>query len=169
MKLLHVVLVICVGILWQGQVLAVESALFSSITEQDRCPVCGMFVAKYPDWVAQVKLSDGNVAMFDGPKDMLVYYFAPAEYGAGEAAVVDIVVKDYYSQKWIDGRLAFYVTGSDVYGPMGHEFVPFDTREAADNFIKDHHGKMIWALNEITPDLVQSMRKGHKMKGHMKN
>ncbi len=25
----------------------------------DKCPVCGMFVSKYPDWVAQVVYRDG--------------------------------------------------------------------------------------------------------------
>ena len=130
--------------------------------------MCGMFVAKYPGWLTQARLSDGRVAMFDGPKDMFVYNLAPDEYGAKGAKVVDIIVKDYYTQKWIDGRKAFYVTGSDVLGPMGHEFVPFDSREAAENFQKDHHGKKIVTMNDITSELVQSMRMGHKMKGHMK-
>lgn len=170
MKLLQVVLLACalsVG-LWQSKGVAAEAEMLAPITEQDRCSVCGMFVAKYPAWVAQVRMSDGKVAMFDGPKDMLVYYFAPGDYGGGDAEVVDIVVKDYYTQQWIDGRQAVYVTGSDVYGPMGDEFVPFSSREAAENFLKDHHGKSVQAFSEITVEIVQNMRKGHKTKGHMK-
>ena len=27
---------------------------------KDRCPVCGMFVAKYPDWVAEIIFKDGS-------------------------------------------------------------------------------------------------------------
>ncbi len=148
--------------------IAEDAAMLAPVTEKERCHVCGMFVGKYPAWVSQLQLSDDRVVMFDGPKDMLVYYFEPDEYGAAGGKVVDIVVKDYYSQQWIDGRKALYVTGSDVYGPMGEEFVPFDSRKAAENFMEDHHGKRILAFDEITPDLVRSMRKGHKMKGHMK-
>ncbi|MGQ9653410.1 MAG: nitrous oxide reductase accessory protein NosL, partial [Thermodesulfobacteriota bacterium] len=33
---------------------------------KDKCPVCGMFVAKYPDWTAQVLFKDGRSVFFDG-------------------------------------------------------------------------------------------------------
>lgn len=151
-----------------GPCQASEKVALAEITGNERCPVCGMFVAKYPGWVAQIRLSDNRVEMFDGPKDMLVYYFSPKEYGAGEATVADIVVRDYYTQKWIDGRSALYVIGSDVYGPMGSEFVPFETREAAENFVKDHRGKQILSFTQLDDELVQSMRKGHKMMGGKK-
>ena len=32
---------------------------------------------------------------------------------------------DYYSLKLSDGLKAYYVFGSNVYGPMGKELVPF--------------------------------------------
>ena len=35
---------------------------------RDKCPVCGMFVAKYPDWVGYVELADGTRLVFDGAK-----------------------------------------------------------------------------------------------------
>ena len=34
------------------------------------CPVCGMFVAKYPEWIAAVVFKDGHAHYFDGAKDM---------------------------------------------------------------------------------------------------
>ncbi len=43
----------------------------------DKCPVCGMFVAKYPDFVARIDFKDGSYAFFDGVKDMLKFYFQP--------------------------------------------------------------------------------------------
>jgi len=144
---------------------------FSPITAETRCPVCGMFVAKYPQWITQVRLSDTTSEAFDGVKDMAAYIFAPENYGAAKGATVtEIRVKDYYSQKWIDGRQAFYVLGSKVLGPMGHELIPFSTRDAAENFQKDHGGTRILEFSEISKDLIESLRKGHKMKGHgMKN
>lgn len=138
------------------------------IADDTRCKVCGMFVAKYPNWVTQLHLDGGHVALFDGVKDMMVFYFSPEKYGFKAEAIQDIWVKNYYdSTKWLDGRKAFYVVGSDVHGPMGHEFIPFESREAAENFKKDHAGKSILTFDEITSERVESMRMGMKMK--MKN
>src|SRR5512136_2018218 len=44
-------------------------------TPKDKCPVCGMFVAKYPDFLAQILFKDGSYAIFDGTKDMFKYYY----------------------------------------------------------------------------------------------
>jgi nitrous oxide reductase accessory protein NosL len=53
---------------------------------KDKCPVCGMFVAKYPDWVAAFVFRDGSTVFFDGVKDMMKYYFNLAKYAPGRAA-----------------------------------------------------------------------------------
>jgi copper chaperone NosL len=131
----------------------------------DRCAVCGMFVAKYPNWLVQISHADGKVQWFDGAKDMLAYYFDPGRFGSHSVDLIEeIWVKDYYSMGWTDGRQAYYVTGSGVHGPMGHEFVPFSSREAAENFLKDHHGDKVWSFIEITAEKVESLRAGQKMK-----
>jgi len=138
------------------------------VNDASRCPVCGMFVAKYPQWLSQINLSDGSSEVFDGVKDMMAYYFSPQQFGAAAGLIVDSVfVRAYYSQEWIDGKKAVFVLGSDVYGPMGHELIPFANQAAAENFFKDHHGSTIYSFSEITPDIVESLRKGHKMKGSM--
>lgn len=137
-----------------------------AIAADARCPVCGMFVAKYPQWVTKVTLSDGRSEVFDGVKDMMAYIFSPGSYGAAAGvAVGEVRVKEYYSQKWIDGRLAVYVVGSDVYGPMGHELIPFVDRSRAESFLKDHRGKEILRYEEITEQLIDSLRQGHRMLG----
>jgi copper chaperone NosL len=137
----------------------------NDITAKSRCPVCGMFVAKYPDWVTQIRHADGTVQVFDGVKDMLAYYFEPAQFGGpGRESVQEIWVKDYYTLEWLDARHAFYVIGSDTYGPMGHEFIPFSSPEAATNFRQDHHGEKVLAFDDISQALVEALRSGHKMK-----
>lgn len=153
-----VVMVALAGVSW--------AEVPADVGGHERCAVCGMKVAKYPEWIAQVELADGRVEMFDGPKDMLVFYFTPEEYEA-QSAITSLVVKDYYSQEWLDAKAAFYVIGSDVYGPMGKEFIPFSSKEAAENFVRDHHGERILLFSDIDNDLVQSMRKGHMMKKKM--
>jgi nitrous oxide reductase accessory protein NosL len=40
----------------------------------DKCPVCGMFVAKYPDFAGRIIFRDGAAAFFDGSKDLFKYY-----------------------------------------------------------------------------------------------
>lgn len=142
-----------------------HSAPVEKVPGDARCAICGMFVAKYENWIVQVHLADDSVMFFDGVKDMLVYYFNPEQYSsATQEEISEIWVKDYYSLKWLDGRKAFYVVGSDVYGPMGKEFIPFTSKEAADNFFEDHKGKKILLFDAITDELVQSMRVGSKMR-----
>ncbi|MBC8318797.1 MAG: nitrous oxide reductase accessory protein NosL [Desulfobulbaceae bacterium] len=148
---------------------AVSAGPPEKVESTERCPVCGMFVAKYPNWVTQIQYTEGHPKYFDGVKDLMAHFFSPAAYGfTPELLAKEIWVKDYYSLKWIDGRSAVYVTGSDVFGPMGKEFIPFSTQESAENFLKDHHGKKVLLFHEITSEMVESMRSGHKMKGHMK-
>ncbi|GAB4337777.1 MAG: nitrous oxide reductase accessory protein NosL [Desulfobulbaceae bacterium] len=130
-----------------------------------RCLVCGMFVAPYENWIVQVRLDDDRVFFFDGVKDMLVFYFSPGLYtDATSRKIKEIWVKDYYSLEWLEGRSALYVIGSDVYGPMGKEFIPFSSREAAENFMADHHGTDILSFDAITRELVESMRAGSRMR-----
>lgn len=136
----------------------------ADVSAESRCQVCGMFVAKYPNWVTQIRTENGQVLLFDGVKDMMVFYFNPEKYGTQADAIKDIWVKDYYTLEWLDGRQAFYVVGSDLHGPMGHEFIPFAGQEGAQAFLKDHQGHAILSFAEITAQKVESMRMGMKMK-----
>ncbi len=124
-----------------------------------KCPVCGMFVAKYPYWTASLTFKDSSIFYFDGPKDLFKYYLNPGRYGSSgkQADVAAIHVKDYYSLAVIDGRQAFYVIGSEVSGPMGRELVPFAGKEAAGGFLKDHGGKKIVRFTEITAALLKAL------------
>ena len=136
------------------------------VSSDTRCSVCGMFVAKYPNWLTKIHYDDlKKVRFFDGVKDMMVFYFNPAQYnGPPREEIKEIQVKDYYSLQWLSAKEALYVIGSDVYGPMGHELIPFSTREGAENFMKDHHGKEILTFDKITPELIKSMRVGQRMR-----
>lgn len=124
-----------------------------------KCPVCGMFVAKYPDWTATARFRDGTTSYYDGPKDMFSHYFDLARYTPGkrQADIVTLSVKEYYSLAMIDARAAFFVSGSDVYGPMGNELIPFRTEKDAASFKLDHRGKRILRFNEITRQTIQQL------------
>jgi len=141
---------VSVAVLWADEATPLKPG------PKDKCPVCGMFVAKYPDWVASVTLKDGTRVFFDGVKDMLKYYFNMARYAPGKTAadIQAVHVTDYYRLEPIDGRQAFYVVGSDVYGPMGRELIPFEKEAQAREFMKDHKGKTVLPFDQIDFPLV---------------
>jgi copper chaperone NosL len=124
-----------------------------------KCPVCGMFVAKYPDWVGQIHFKDGGVEFFDGAKDLFKYYFDMKKYRSVriQKDVAAIYVTEYYDVRAIDANKAFFVVGSDVYGPMGRELIPLATREDAEVFLKDHKGRLILRFEDITPKLIATL------------
>jgi nitrous oxide reductase accessory protein NosL len=124
-----------------------------------KCPVCGMFVAKYPDWTASAGFKDGSKNYYDGPKDMFSHYFDISRYTPGkrQADILTLEVKEYYSLTMIDARSAYFVSGSDVYGPMGSELIPFKTGKDANSFKLDHKGKRIYRFNEITRQTIKSL------------
>jgi hypothetical protein len=76
---------------------------------KDKCPVCGMFVAKYPDWVAALAFKDGTLRYFDGPKDLFKFLLDLKQYapGKGQSDIDRFIVTDYYAVRQIDGRAAF--------------------------------------------------------------
>jgi nitrous oxide reductase accessory protein NosL len=126
---------------------------------KDKCPVCGMFVSKYPDWVVGVTFTDSTALHFDGIKDFFTYYHNMQKYTPSkkQTAILAIVVHDYYTLKPIDARQSFFVIGSDVYGPMGKELVPFGKATDAQAFFKDHKGKKVLSFGNVTPAILKSM------------
>jgi len=128
-------------------------------SKTDKCPVCGMFVARYPDFLAQIIFTDGSSALFDGPKDMFKYYFNLKKYNPAkdQAHIASLYVTDYYSMTPVDGRTAWYVLGSDVFGPMGLELIPFAKEPAAAEFMKDHSGKKLIRFNEVTAETLKGL------------
>jgi copper chaperone NosL len=128
--------------------------------EKDRCPVCGMFVAGHPNWLAQVVYSDNKPVFFDGVKDLMKYYFQISKYEKNRSVkkIRQIYVTDYYSTDPIPLSEAWFVIGSDVSGPMGHELIPHRNRELAAEFMKDHQGTAILTLQEITPELIYKLQ-----------
>jgi nitrous oxide reductase accessory protein NosL len=117
----------------------------------DKCPVCGMFVARYPDWIAGVRFRDGGYAVFDGAKDLVKFWLDVGRYAPARSRddVVQLFVTDYYAVRQVDARAAWFVLGSDVLGPMGHEAVPFASEADARGFLADHHGRRVLRLSEI--------------------
>jgi copper chaperone NosL len=127
------------------------------VKQTDKCPVCGMFVAKYKNWLAQINFSDGTYAVFDGPKDMFRYYLDMEKYNPSKtvADISSIFVTDYYSTGLVDARKVFFVQGSDVYGPMGTELIPISSETSVKEFMKDHKGNRILKFDEVSGESLK--------------
>jgi copper chaperone NosL len=137
--------------LWDHKNATVAKSEEKIVVPKDaKCPVCGMFVAKYPQWTALIETPEKNL-YFDGVKDMMKYIFSQKK------KFEKIYVSDYYKLKKIDAKEAFYVIGANIYGPMGTELIPFASENEATTFMRDHNGKRVLLFNEIDEKVVKSL------------
>jgi copper chaperone NosL len=148
-------------ILWPAFAAAQEETA-TKPGSMDLCPVCGMLVSKYPNWTATALYRDGHTHYFDGAKDLFKYLQEMPKYAPGHRKedLAGLYVTEFYGLTRIDARSAFYVIGSDVLGPMGHELVPLETRADAEEFLKDHKGKRIFTFAQITADIIDKVDNG---------
>jgi nitrous oxide reductase accessory protein NosL len=129
-----------------------------SPAQREKCLVCGMFISMFADWNARIEFKDSPAALFCGPKCMFKHYLNAKKHSTSvrKKEITKIFVKDYYSQASIDALHAFYVIWSDVYGPMGHEPIPFEKEADAKKFLKEHNGKKTLRFSDIGLSLVSS-------------
>jgi copper chaperone NosL len=132
-----------------------------AVPAQSRCPVCGMYPARYARWAAQVILRDGAAHFFDSPIDLFAFLQNinryDRRYGPADAAAV--FVKDLESGEWINARQAFFLHGSSLAGPMRDADLPaFASRAAAARRYNAHGGKVL-AYDEITPELIRPLNR----------
>ena len=126
---------------------------------KDRCPVCGMFVAPFPNWMAVAVFEDGEMAYFDGPKDLFRYVFEVSGFAPSHSReqITSLWITEYYSTVLLPAAEAYFITGSDVLGPMGHELVPVQGVGRAKTFLRDHHGKSMVAFEELSPAVLDEL------------
>lgn len=124
-----------------------------------RCPVCGMYPARSPDWAAQVIFANGDAQFFDSPLSLFMYLGDVARYSPGRSAdeIVAHYVTDVPSRSWVDARSAFYVNGSTAKGPMRAGNLPaFASQDAARQFAVQRGGKVL-AYADVDAGLVAQL------------
>lgn len=121
-----------------------------NVPRKAKCPVCGMFVSKFPRWAAMIVDEHGHKYYFDGVKDMMKYILAGHKPKRA-------YVSDYYSGDVIEASKAYYVIGSDVLGPMGKELIAFKSKSEAKRFLEDHGGKRILQYNQIDKEVLKEL------------
>ncbi|MCS7019126.1 MAG: nitrous oxide reductase accessory protein NosL [Cytophagales bacterium] len=116
-----------------------------------RCAQCGMPTEEFQAWRSKI-ISSNAVKHFCSPRCLFINSQAQ-----GLAATDSVLVTDYYEQQWIDGRQAFYIIGSDVIGPMGHDLVPVATPQAAEEFMQEHQGKRILTFQQVNETVIKHL------------
>lgn len=139
--------------------LSAQTGAFPNPAVRDPCPVCGMLVARYPAWIATIVYADGHASHFDGAKDMFKYLFDPQRYANNRdpEQILAIGVTEYYGLTRINAETAWYVLGSAVLGPMGHELIPLASLDDAEEFLADHNGVVIVRFGDVTPEMIDSL------------
>ena len=112
---------------------------------KDLCPVCGMLVSKNTiRWLCAKTVTH----ILTAPR--ICSNISTITPKMRTPAIASRISAHCRSRKLavnkVDARKAFYVIGSQHVGPMGHEFVPLETRTDAEEFLKDHKGKRIFDL-----------------------
>jgi len=132
-----------------------------SIPADARCPVCGMYPARFPRWAAQTVFKDGASHYFDSPIDLFVFLNRADRYNK-RYALEDIAVSyvtDFETGQWTEAGNAFFVHGSTAFGPMRDADLPaFSARQSAEAFARSRGGKVL-TFTQVTPELVQSLNR----------
>jgi copper chaperone NosL len=120
------------------------------IDAEDRCPVCAMLPIRYPRFAAAIELQEGRTYYFCSPGCMLNAWLHPDIFLEATAAQLKRpIVLEYLSGQPLDARLVFWVSGSDVVGPMGPALVPLKDQRHLDAFRQRHGAKQVFHLDEL--------------------
>jgi len=129
-----------------------------------RCPVCGMYPYRTPQWTAQIVFNDQSASSFDSPVDLFRFLGNMALFDKQHKAadVGAIYVADFNTKAWTDAKKAFFVLGSSARGPMNDANLPaFATREAADTHVKAQGGKVL-AFGDVTREVIKGLSGAHQ-------
>lgn len=109
----------------------------------DKCPVCGMYPARYPQHKCQLTLANGKVVHFCATHCLFKYLGNYQKYTDSAIKNNQIWVIDYATSQWVYAPNAYYLIGTDVNGPMGKEAIPFINKRDAQDFQTKHGGKIL--------------------------
>lgn len=120
-----------------------KGKIVEPVDDKDRCPVCGMYPARYPKHKNQIQTKEGEVFHFCSTQCLFAFLANPDKYAGKDVKPFLMWVVDFESGNWISGRTAYYVVGSNQSGPMGKEAFAFDKSADASKFAERFNGKVI--------------------------
>ncbi len=129
-----------------------------------RCPVCGAFPSRVPEWAAQLIFANGDAYFFDSPLTLFIYLRNLQRYAPGRQAaeVAASYVHATGDGGWLPALQAVYVSGSTALGPMRRGNLPaFRNLADAQRFIARNGGVVVHPA-DITADRLQDVEP-HRM------
>jgi nitrous oxide reductase accessory protein NosL len=92
---------------------------------------------------------------------MLAFYTSPTRYNVNDwlkerRNIKKVQLKDYNTREPIDAASAELVVKSRMDGPMGPDFFPFSTRQAAEIFAGTNGGTVL-RLADVTVEIVREL------------
>lgn len=132
------------------------------IAKSERCPVCGMYPAQFPQWHAQIVFKDGSHTSFDSAAELFRFLEDMTKYDKKHVAadIGKIFVPAYNKGAWLDARQAFFVAGSKVQGPMGNDLPAFARKDEAILFSQKSGGKT-FSFAQVTPAVINDSEHQH--------
>lgn len=131
--------------------LAFGAMVFLSCRGAPRCKNCGMKIDPTSVWRAELVGADGAMTTFDSPRCAL------SSWRSGKTRATTLRVQEYYERTWRSADELRFVIGGDVLGPMGPDLVAVDPSRAT-KFIQDHGADRALRLDELTADVLSSMK-----------
>lgn len=142
---------LCISGCNKGKESGKKDSTQENIAEDRDCTNCGMPTEDYPKWSASLEKKDGNTLHFCSNRCM----FMNLNEGENAKQIEQALVTDYYTLKKVSGTKAYFVSGSDIVGPMGKGFVAFESKEAAEEFTKDHNGNTVLSFDNVDMEAVK--------------
>lgn len=129
------------------------------ISPSDRCPICAMLPIRYPKFAAAIQFQDRQTYYFCCAGCMITAWLHPEVYlNASRSRIDRAVVPGYFTGKPTDARDLLWVSGSDVFGPMGPALVPLNSLSEVRTFRKRHGGSEAFTLDELTDEKWKAIR-----------
>jgi nitrous oxide reductase accessory protein NosL len=120
------------------------------ISGDDRCPVCAMRPAKYPEFSCAIVLTNGCTHYFCSSGCMINAWLEPERLlNTPRTSLKYCIVRNYFSGEEIDGTTAIWIAGSDVIGPMGPAPLPVKTEEELSAFRRRHGAGLVFSLPKL--------------------
>ena len=132
-----------------------KGKIIEPVDDKDRCPVCGMYPARYPNNKGQIQTKGQNVYHFCSTQCLFAFLADSAKYAGKDVQPFLIWVVDFENGVWISGRTAYYVLGSNQSGPMGKEAFAFDKNADAKKFAEKYSGTAV-IFQGVTIDKIKT-------------
>jgi len=121
-------------------------------------PIYQLPLKKYPGWLCEAKLENGERKVFVSVKSMMQAYRHQEylqKHGLIESPIERLYVQDYLSGEKIAADKAVYLFGSRIAGPHGDDLIPFSSVERAKLFMLKNGGTKILSYKKLTKGLIR--------------